>query len=200
MLPFPDKIEKIAEPPAPALEMASTWWWYAGAGVLGLIVLGLLIWGLIVMARRVSVPAAPVRPEKLALRELKHLQKQSAGLTAFQFGTALSDIVRTFLHRRVGMLARYATTEEILGRSRADTQAPPPPLVTAFAEVLEDCDALKFGPGSATARGELISKAEAAFRSVSEALKHHEAPAVQLPPVPSQPPPTLPEVPPATAS
>jgi hypothetical protein len=201
MLPFPDKIEKIAEPPPPPVETASTWWWYAGAGVLGLILLGLLVWWVSALLRRAAVPAAPVRPEKLALRELKQLQKQSTGLSGFQFGTALSEIVRTYLHRRMGMLARFATTEEILGKARPADQAPPPPLVTSFSEVLEGCDALKFGPGNAAIREELIAKAEAAFNAVNAAIKHHEAPSVDLPPAsPAPPPQALSDLPHAPAS
>jgi hypothetical protein len=200
MLPFPD-IKVIAEPPSPPVEHAAAWWWWAGAILIGLIALGLIIWGISALARRASVPAVPLRPEKLALRELKHLRKNAAGLTAFEFGTALSGIVRSFLHRRVGMLARFATTEEITGRSRPAGQAPPSPLAASFAAVLEDCDALKFGPGTAAAREELIAKAESALNAVNDALKQHAPPSINLPPIsPAPPPSSLPELPHAPAS
>jgi hypothetical protein len=193
MLPFPE-IEKIAEPPPPPVEHAATWWWWAGAIVVGIILLSLLAWGVAVLVRRASVPAAPVRPEKQALRELKHLRKTGAALGPFEFGTALSEIVRSFLHRRAGMLARYATTDEILGKSRRRDQAPPPPWVGTFTDVLEDCDAVKFGAGRTGAREELIAKTESAINSVNKALKHHEAPAL------TPPAPPLPDLPHAPAS
>lgn len=170
MIPFPE-IEKIAEPPLPPVEQAAQWWWWAGAGILGLIVLALLIWLMVVLTRRAMVPGAPPRPEKLALRELKNLRRQAAAMSAPEFGGALSGVVRSFLHRRMGLLARYATTEEILGQSRRRDQAPPPPLAAAFSSVLEGCDAMKFGTGSAADREALLSAAESAVHTVTAALR-----------------------------
>lgn len=188
--PFPD-LEKIAEPPSPPLEQAAAWWWWAGAILLGIIVLGFLAWGIVVLVRRSSLPADPLRPEGTVLRELKQLRKKAAGLSAPEFGGALSGLIRSFLHRRAGMLARFATTDEILGKSRAGHQAPPPPIVAAFGPILESCDAMKFGSGQTVSRENLLDQAEAAIQAVNETLKHGEPPAekpsifVDLPPSPA---------------
>src|SRR5687768_1522529 len=158
ILPFPE-IEKIAEPQSPAVEQAAAWWWWAGAIVLGLIVLGVVIGIVAGLTRRAGMPATPGRPEKLALREIKALRRRAGMLGAPAFGAALSEIIRAFLHRRMGMLARFATTEEILGKSRRRNEAPPPPLVTAFTGVLEACDALKFSSSTSVARDRLLADA-----------------------------------------
>jgi hypothetical protein len=168
------------------------WWWWAGAGVLGLVVLALVVWGLIAVFRRAAVPGAPVRPEKIALRELKSLRKRAAAMPAPEFGAAVSDVIRTFLHRRMGLLARFATTEEILGHTRRRDEAPPPPPVQGFAAVLEKCDALKFANAGTAGREELIAEAESALHSVARALQH--------PPAAPAPPAALPEVPHAPAA
>jgi hypothetical protein len=182
-IPFPE-LEKIIEPQAPAAEQAVAWWWWVGAAVLALIVLVLVAWGLAAIFRRASLPAAPVRPEKVALREVRALRKRATQLSAPEFGAALSGIVRTYLHRRTGMLARYATTPEILGTTAGRrAQVPPPPPVKAFAGVLEACDAMKFASGGADNRDALLSAAEDAIRSVGDALRHGP----ELPPAPPPP-------------
>ena len=169
MLPFPE-LEKIAEPQSPAVEQAAAWWWWAGAVVLGPIVLGIIVGVIAGMVRRAAIPGAPGRPEKIALREIKALRRRAESQDAPAFGAALSEIIRTFLHRRVGMLARFATTEEILGKARRGDVAPPPPMVTAFTDVLEGCDALKFSSSTAVAREGLLASAESALKAVSTAL------------------------------
>jgi len=180
ILPFPE-IEKIAEPQSPAVQQAASWWWWVGAVVLGLIVLGIIIGVLISLSRRAAMPAAPGRPEKLALREIKALRRRADSLTAPAFGAALSGIIRTFLHRRMGMLARFATTEEILGKARRRDAAPPPPLVSAFTGVLEGCDALKFGSSATVVRDRLLAEAETALRAIAAALKQSAPAAPPLP-------------------
>lgn len=182
MIPFPE-IEKIAEPTAAPVEHAAQWWWWAAAGLLALVVAALVVWLLVAAARRAMVPGAPVRPEKLALRELKSLRKRSAALSDPEFGTALSAVVRSFLHRRMGLFAHFATTQEILGQTRRRDEAPPPPLTAAFSSVLEGCDALKFGGGAAGNREPLLAAAEAAVQAVSAALRH-AAPAATIAPPP----------------
>ena len=171
ILPFPE-IERIAEPQSPAVEHAAAWWWWVGAAVMGLIVLGIIIGVIAGLTRRAVLPAAPARPEKLALREIKALRRRAGSLEAPAFGAALSEIIRTCLHRRMGMLARFATTEEILGKSRRRNEAPPPPLVTVFTGVLEGCDALKFGSSTGIDRDRLLSDAETALHTVAAAVKH----------------------------
>jgi hydantoinase/carbamoylase family amidase len=166
MIPFPE-IEKIAEPARPAMDAGGAWWWWVAAVLLGLIVLGIAAGLIAALARRASLPGVPVRPEKLALREIKALRRRAGELDGPAFGAALTEIVRAFLHRRTGMPARFATTEQILGRSRRADDPPPPPLVVNFAPVLEGCDTLKFGGGTPAARESLLDAAEAAVKTLS---------------------------------
>lgn len=189
MIPFPE-IEKIAEPQAPAVEQVAAWWWWAGVAVLGLILLFVIAGILRAFFRRASLPGAPPRPEKVALREIKSLRRRAAVLSGADFGSELSGIVRSFLHRRMGMLAHFATTEEILGKSRRRDQVPPPPLAAAFTGVLEGCDALKFGSSPADTRERLLAAAESAIHAVADALKH---PAAVTKPSPGTP--ALPDAP-----
>jgi hypothetical protein len=187
MIPFPE-IEKIAEPRAPAVEQAAAWWWWAGAAMLGLIVVVLLIWGLASLFRRAALPSIPPSPEKVALRQLKALRKSASSLAPPDFGSELSGIIRAFLHRRMGMLARFATTEEILGTARRPDDAPPPPMTGAFSRVLEACDELKFSSGHAGSRAELLAATETAVREITGALRRRPAPSVlQSPPLPEVP-------------
>jgi hypothetical protein len=187
MIEFPE-IEKIAEPPAPVVEQAAAWWWWAGAVVLGLILLVLAAWGLRAFIRRAGLPGVPPKPEKLVLREIRSLRKRAASLALPEFGAALSGIVRAFLHRRMGMLARFATTEEILGKSRRrGHEPPPPPVVSAFTRVLEDCDALKFSSSPAADRENLLQEAESAVAAVHTALQRQPGMAPALPPLPNVP-------------
>ena len=168
MIPFPD-IEKIAEPTLPAADAAGAWWWWVAAVLLGLIVVGIIIGIVVTLARRASLPGVPGRPEKLALREIKSLRRRAGELDGPAFGATLADIVRAFLHRRTGMPARFATTEQILGRARRPDEPPPPPVVAPFAPVLEGCDALKYSSGSAAARESLLDAAESALQSFAAA-------------------------------
>jgi hypothetical protein len=168
MIPFPE-IEKIAEPARPAADAAGAWWWWVAAVLAGLVLLGVAAGVMTAMVRRASLPGVPVKPEKLALRALKSLRRRAGELDGPAFGVALTEIVRTYLHRRTGMPARFATTEQILGRTRRPDDPPPPPPVVNFAPVLEGCDALKFGGGTAAARESLLDAAEAAVRTLSSA-------------------------------
>lgn len=168
MIRFPE-LEKIAEPTARTVDAGAAWWWWVAAAILGLVVLGIIIGVLATLGRRAGRPGAPVRAEKLAQRELKALRRRAESLDGPAFGAALSEVVRLFLHRRMGLPARFATTEELLGRSRAADEAPPPPLVAQFAPVLEGCDALKFGGGTAAARESLLEAADSALRAVAKA-------------------------------
>jgi hypothetical protein len=167
MIPFPE-IEKIAEPPRQAVDHA-TGWWYVAAVILGLIVLAIVVGLIVMLIRRATLPGVPIRPEKLALRDLKALRRRAGTLDGAAFGSALTEVVRVFLHRRLGMPARYATTQELLGRTRRPDEPPPPPVLALFTPVLEGCDALKFSTGSQTARESLLDAAEAAVKSVTSA-------------------------------
>jgi hypothetical protein len=170
MLPFPN-IEDIVQVQKPAPPVETPWGWWVAAILLGLLALGLLIGLTLVLYRWASKPAVPPLPEKLARRELKALRKKAGALPAHDFAAALSGIVRSYIQRRMGVLADVSTTPEILGRTAARSTVPPPtPLTHHFRSVLEACDAMKFSSGSAPEREGLLAETDAALTAVAQAL------------------------------
>lgn len=168
MLPFTN-IEKIAEPPRPP-EHAAEWWGWLALGVLILVGAAIFAGLMVALYKRASLPPLPGRPDKMALREIKSLRRRGASVEGPAFGVALTEIIRVFLHRRLGLPARYATTPQLLGRSRRDDEPPPPPVIETFAAALDGCDALKFSTGASQAtRDSLLDAAEAAVKSVAAA-------------------------------
>jgi hypothetical protein len=115
---------------------------------------------------------------------LESLRLAAPKLGADDFAAKLSEIIRTFLHRQTGVLARYATSPEILGdRPRAD-QPPPPPVIAAFR------DALKYGPTVADRTVQTDALIDSALAAVKAASLVEVAPAFM--PAPSLPPAPLP--------
>jgi hypothetical protein len=173
-------------------EAAATlpWIWWVAAAVLAVMLLaGLFLW-MRSMGRRLALPGLPPQPEKLAVRALNSLRLAAPKLGADDFAAKLSEIIRTFLHRQTGVLARYATSPEILGdRPRAD-QPPPPPVIAAFREVLTASDALKYGPTVADRTVQTDALIDSALAAVKAASLVHVAPAFM--PAPSLPPAPLP--------
>ncbi len=168
-------------------------WWVAAGVLIVLLLAGLFLW-MRSAGRRLALPGLPALPDKVAVRALESLRQSTPQLGPDAFAERLSDIVRTFLHRRTGVLAHFATSPEILGdRPRAD-QPPPPPVIAAFREVLTASDALKYGPVVADRKVQtdaLIDSALAAVRA-----------AVALPPAAKpfpSPPPAVPPLPPTHA-
>lgn len=131
MLEFPP-IKDIAPPVEPSAAAMQPWMWWVAAGALVLVILiGLFFW-MRAVGRRLALPALPPQPEALAIRELEALRKTAPGLDAAGFAAELSEIIRSFLHRQTGVLARYATSPELLGdRTRRDQ--PPPPRSSALS-------------------------------------------------------------------
>ena len=166
------------------------WIWWAAAAVLAVVLLaGLFLW-MRSVGRRLALPGLPPQPEKLAVRALNSLRLAAPKLGADDFAAKLSEIIRTFLHRQTGVLARYATSPEILGdRPRAD-QPPPPPVIAAFREVLTASDALKYGPTVADRTVQTDALIDSALAAVKAASLVEVAPAFM--PAPSLPPAPLP--------
>ena len=197
MLEFPP-IRDIAPPVEPEAAATMPWIWWVAAGVLAVMLLaGLFLW-MRSMGRRLALPGLPPRPEKLAVRALESLRLAAPKLGADDFAAQLSEIIRTFLHRQTGVLARYATSPEILGdRPRVD-HPPPPPVIAAFREVLTASDALKYGPVTpdrTVQTDALIDSALIAVRAAAAPLPPASPPtlpALEVPPALPPPPPPLP--------
>lgn len=188
MLEFPE-IRDIAPPVEPSAAVVLPWmWWVAACGLAVLLVLGLYLW-MRSVGRRLALPGLPLRPDKMAAQSLEALRQVSPKLNADDFAARLSEIVRTFLHRQTGVLARFATSPEILGdRHRAD-QPPPPPVIASFRDVLTASDALKYGPTVADRTVQTDALIDSALAAVKLASLVEVAPSFT--PVP-QPPPALP--------
>ena len=168
MLPFTE-IEKIAEPVRPAVH-AAEWWWMAGLGILIAVGIGVFIWVMMALEHRVGLPAIPQSPGRAALKELKALRRKAAAFTGPAFGSAIADILRGFMHRQLGLPAKYSTTAQLLGRSRRPDEPPPAPVVEAFAAVLDNCDALKFSNSASPAEREaILQAAEQAIQAADSA-------------------------------
>lgn len=206
MLEFPE-IRDIAPPVEPTASVVLPWIWWAAAGMLAVLLLaGLFLW-MRSVSRRIALPGLPAPPDKLAAQALEALRQVAPKLSADDFAARLSEIVRTFLHRQTGMLARFATSPEILGdRPHAD-QPPPPPVIAAFREVLTASDTLKYGPMVADRTVQTDALIDSALAAVKAASLVEVAPAfmpVAVPPplppgapvtMPTQAPPPLPSTP-----
>ncbi len=168
MLPFTE-IEKIAEPIRPAVH-AADWWWMLGLGILIAVGIGVFMWVMMALEQRVGLPAIPQSPERAALKELKALRRKASALTGPAFGAAVTDILRGFMHRQLGLPAKFSTTAELLGKSRRPEDPPPPPVVESFGPVLDSCDALKYSNSATPAeRDGILQAAEAAITAVASA-------------------------------
>ena len=195
--PIRDIVPPVEPPPVPL----PVWIWWTGAGVLGVVLLiGFWLW-MRSVGRRLELPGLPAGPEKTATRALEALRKSAPGMAADAFAAALSEIVRTFLHRQTGVLARYSTSPEILGDRRRDDRPPPLPSIEAFREVLTASDALKYGPAVADRKVQTDALIDTALSAVRAACRPLPPAAPILPPafvagpaIPAEPP--SPAVPP----
>ncbi len=202
--PIRDIVPPVEPPPVPW----PVWIWWTGAGVLAVILLvGFWFW-MRSLGRRLELPGLPAGPEKTATRALEVLRKSAPGMAADAFAAQLSEIVRTFLHRQTGVLARYSTSPEILGDRRRDDRPPPLPSIGAFREVLTASDALKYGPAVADRKVQTDALIDAALSAV-RAAAHPLPPAAPVLPaafgagppslsktLPAPLPPPLPTIPP----
>ena len=186
MIPFPD-LEPILEPPPPGALGGSgpaLWWWLL-AGIMGLLLLMFIVWALIRWARRLGQPTLPPAAAREALRRLEALRRSPPSDPAM-LGAEVSALIRHYLDRCAGVMARYATTPELMGRVRRH-RPPPLPVVTCFDAVLEACDRLKFGVPAAGAASELIAAAMAAVEASRAATPPVSAAPVTPPPLPDAP-------------
>jgi hypothetical protein len=145
MPPFPElkDITPPAPPPFSSPEEIQRVVWLVYAGVIAAAVLaGLWVWWR-ARRRHRRPPPLPLSPVETARRELERLRALAPELEPAALGHQLVEVLRRFLERRHGMLARYRTTDELLGAAR-HRSTPPLPFLLPFAEVLTRCDNLKF--------------------------------------------------------
>ncbi|MEN9283646.1 MAG: hypothetical protein RLZZ179_1139 [Verrucomicrobiota bacterium] len=187
MIPFPE-LEKIVEPVAPgsAAGTGPAWWWWLLAALVATLALITVFTLLRKLIRHFRFPSTPPDPAREAIRQLETLQRNSSATTETDTAATVSTIVRHYLDRLAGIMARYSTTEEIMGHSRKP--APPPtPAISACEAILASCDQIRFG-NTSIPPATLVSNALTAIRA-SQA-----APAPAAPHTSQQPPP-LPHAP-----
>lgn len=147
---------------APPVEVPWPAWagWALGAGMVAAAVLLVWLWRVIAGRR----PAAAVlTPRQVALREIEVLRGRAAGVEAYEFSIAVSDVLRRYVSGHYGLRATEQTSPEFLASiaesprfGEADRR-----LLGAF---LERCDLLKFARVAAGAgENEELLREAAAF-------------------------------------
>ena len=145
MPPFPE-LKDITPPAAPPLsspEEIQRVVWLVFAGVVAVAALVTLWWWWRSRRRNRRPPPLPLSAVEEARRRLAQLEAMAPQLDGPALGQQVCEVIRHFLERHHGLLARYRTTEELLGAARRRT-APPLPFLRPFAAVLRRCDDLKF--------------------------------------------------------
>ncbi len=143
------------------------WLW---ATLLAIVLLA--AWALTRFLRKPEIPHPPAPPlanHVMAMTLLEDLRPQAATLPPKELAARVTEVIRTYLHRQFGILARYRTSQEILAQ-RGDPNRPPAlPAVRAFEDFLLTTDALNYG-GVTSAPQSLIDEAIDTIRRSQSAL------------------------------
>ncbi len=141
--PLPDILD-VAPPVSVPPDPIHWAWWVAGA------LLALLLIYLFVRFRKKR--QAPVEsPKEIALRQLERLQGQVAHMDGYQFGVAVSDILRRYLTEAHRLRARQQTSREFLEeleRRKAFSEK----RQDYLRQFLQTCDFLKYAPAGKAAK------------------------------------------------
>ncbi|MGI8603618.1 MAG: hypothetical protein ACR2OZ_11555 [Verrucomicrobiales bacterium] len=164
MPPFPElrDIAPPVEPPDPARVIV---WSVFGAIVAVGLFLALIAW-VRWIRRHPRLPPLPLSAGTAALRELGELKALAGTLDSAELAGAVSESLRHYLQRARGLLARYRTTDEMIGRNGGG--GPPPlPFLRTFEPVLRGCDRIKYGRIE-SARAERMMLVEQAIAAVEQ--------------------------------
>jgi hypothetical protein len=110
------------------------------AGAL-LLLAGLLAWAAWLWRRRPETP--PLTPRELALRELGALRDAVHVTEPYAFSDRVSDVLRTYVERQYGFLAKKQTSPEFLAAIREAKEFTDKDR-ELLAQFLDRCDMLKF--------------------------------------------------------
>ena len=122
------------------------WLWIAL--VLGGLLLGWLVSLVLRKPTLLQPPAPPLANHVMAMTMLEDLRPQAPTLPPKELAARVTEIIRTYLHRQFGILARYRTSQEILDHRRNPNLPPALPAVRAFEDFLLATDALNYGDGT----------------------------------------------------
>ena len=152
MLEFPKIADAPNFTPPPGQEwiflQPATWpgWTWLLLAV-GLLLLGVSLY---LTLRRTHIqlpPAPPLATHVMAMTLLEDLRPLASELPAQELAARVKEIIRTYLHRQFGILARFRTTQEILDQRRNPSLPPPAPAIKTFEDFLMRADALNYGGG-----------------------------------------------------
>jgi hypothetical protein len=138
-------------------------WWAIGGGAL-LLITALILVG-VWLARR-QLATQPPSPRHIALRELHQLRTSGAGMDAYAFGVAVSDILRTYISQYYSLHATQQTSPEFLASIATSARFSDAErrLLAAF---LEQCDLRKYARVQAEDNEALLASAYAFIESAT---------------------------------
>lgn len=120
------------------------WWLWVSIALAAL----LMAWLLSRLLKKPQVslpPAPPLANHVMAMTLLEQLRPQAASLPAKELAARVTEVIRTYLHRQFGILAKYRTSQEILAQRRDPHSPPALPAVRAFEDFLLTSDTLNYG-------------------------------------------------------
>lgn len=126
-----------------------TWVWISLLA--GVILLGITVYYKLRRPSLVLPPAPPLATNELAIMLLEDLRSQATTLPAAEMAARVTEIIRTYLHRQFGILARFRTTQEILAQRRDLTMPPAAPALRHFEDFLLRSDAYNYNRDDAPA-------------------------------------------------
>ncbi len=187
MIPFPEiQDQPNFTPPTGGLEVPVFVWVLAGLLLAGGM-LAFISWRQ--KRRRLGYgappPAPPLASHVLAMNLLEDLRPNASQLPGRELASRVVEIVRTFLHRQFGVMARYRTAQEILALRQNPNTPPPSPAVREFEDFLLHADSLNYGsaPGPNDRPDALIDEA---INVIRRSMDHVHAPrAASAPPPPA---------------
>ena len=172
MPPFP-KIEdtpNFAPPTESALPVLV--WVLLGLMVAGAIY-GVVLWRHRVQSRLGALPpATPLASHVLAMNLLEDLRPRAAEIQPKEMAARVVEIVRTFLHRQFGIMARYRTSQEILALRQKSEGPPPAPAVREFEDFLLHSESLNYGAKDHSHADALIDEAINVIRRSMDHVNH----------------------------
>lgn len=146
--------------PAPPEPFPSPWPLYALLGFVGLALVLLALWAFRRRRRRTTL-APPLAPYPEALRRLDALPVEPATPEAVKAHyVALSDLLRRYLARTLGLPALEQTTRELVAALRRDGRLPES-AVAAVRGTLRLCDLVKFADLRPDAEAHAAARARA---------------------------------------
>ena len=107
-----DPLSGLQENAPPVKVPWPEWIWWV-IGIAALLALLFFVWIGVRIGRR-KMKEMPPSPRSIAQRELEHLRQSGADLDAYDFGVAVSDILRTYIAKQYGLQTTQQTSVEFL--------------------------------------------------------------------------------------